>query len=321
MRKPDFFIVGAPRCGTTALHRYLADHPQIFLDRNRKEIHYFGSDLHHDGRVRRYTQEEYLRLFAHAPTGARVGEGSVTYFCSQKAASEIREFNPSAKIIIMLRDPVEMMYSQHGLLVFMGHENLTDFETALNAEEERKLGRNLPDRFFMREWVFYRHVARFAEHVSRYFDVFGRENVHVIIFDDFVKDTASVYADTLRFLDVNPEFRTSFRPVNAHPLPRSQLFQSFLNRQPAILRTLAVALLGERLFLRSWATVRGLNTARRPRPPLDPDFRARLAAEFRPEVERLSELLGRDLTSWCPAPASKEPARPRPGELTAKSLP
>jgi hypothetical protein len=321
MRKPDFFIVGAPRCGTTALHSYLADHPQIFLDRIRKEFSYFGSDLHQSGRVRRYTQEEYLRFFAHAPTGARVGEGSVLYFCSQKAAAEIREFNPSAKIIIMLRDPVDMMYSLHGLLVFYGWEHLTDFEAALNAEEERKLGRNLPDRFFTRESLFYRHIARFTEHVSRYFDVFGRENVHVIIFDDFVKDTASVYADTLRFLDVNPEFRTSFRPLNAHPVPRSRLFQSFLNRQPASLRTLTVALLGERVFLRCWATVRRLNTVHRPRPPLDPDLRARLTAEFRPEVERLSELLGRDLTSWCPAPASKDPARSRPGGLTAKSLP
>ena len=321
MRKPDFFIVGAPRCGTTALHSYLADHPQIFLDRNHKEINYFGSDLHQAPRARRYTQEEYLRIFAHAPRGAKIGEGSVSYFSSQKAAAEIREFNPDAKIIIMLRNPADMMYSLHGLAVYLGQENLTDFETALNAEEERKLGRNLPDRFYIREWLYYRDVARYAEHVSRYFDVFGRENVRVIIFEDFVKDTASVYAGALRFLDVDPEFQISFRPVNEQPAPRSRLFQRFLNKQPAILRTLTIALLGESLFLRSWTTVRRWNTVRRPRPPLDPNLRAQLTAELRPEVERLGELLGRDLTFWCPAAAPMEPARLVPEQLTAKPLP
>ncbi|NLF38083.1 sulfotransferase, partial [bacterium] len=105
MRLPDFFIVGAPKSGTTALHAYLGRHPSIFVPA-RKEPHFFGSDIVSPAFVR--DRDAYLSLFAGATTEARVGEASIWYLYSKRAAREIKEFNPDARIIIMLRNPVDM---------------------------------------------------------------------------------------------------------------------------------------------------------------------------------------------------------------------
>src|SRR5438093_1590857 len=110
IRLPTFFIVGAPRCGTTALYTYLRQHPDLFLPEN-KEPHFFGSDLYHPGFVRNL--DEYLSLFLEAGNKKRAGEASVWYLYSRNAAAEIMAFCPSARIIAMLRNPVDMMYSNY----------------------------------------------------------------------------------------------------------------------------------------------------------------------------------------------------------------
>src|SRR6266545_5937438 len=133
MRRPDFFIVGAPKCGTTALNDYLKDHPEIFISA-RKELHFFGSDLVFRG-PRRITEQEYLSFFAPARHEKRLGEASVWYLYSQQAAAEIKAFSPAARIIIMLRNPVDMMYSLHSQRLYNGRETISDFAKALATEE------------------------------------------------------------------------------------------------------------------------------------------------------------------------------------------
>lgn len=298
MRKPDFFIVGAPKCGTTALYDYLRQHPEIFVP-YRKELHFFGTDLI-SGRPRR-TEQDYLALFARAADEKRVGEASVLYLYSKLAASEIKAFCPSASIIIMLRNPVDMMYSLHSQLLFTGDEEITDFEAALEAEEERKRGSGIPESTWFAEALFYRETARYTEQVRRYFDVFGRDNVHLIIFDDFRGDTAGVYRQTLRFLGVDETFRADFRIVNPnkHARARSKRLMRFRYNYPLVVRRLGrlavPSLPARRTLLRGFER---LITRRTPHPPMDTQLRKRLQAEFAPEVETLSQLLGRDLTHW-----------------------
>ena len=106
MRKPDFFIVGAPKCGTTSMHRYMSQHPDIFMAQGKEPI-YFGSDLKHDWKV---SQEQYFDLFRDADREQRIGEKSVWYMHSETAAAEIKAFDANADIIIMLRNPVDMMH-------------------------------------------------------------------------------------------------------------------------------------------------------------------------------------------------------------------
>src|SRR5262249_50339658 len=153
MRKPDLFIVGAPRCGTTAMYTYLGQHPDIFMSA-RKEPHFFGTDFSSPALDR--DEQTYLALFTGARNETRAGEASVFYLCSRRAAKEIHAFSPSARIIIMLRNPVEMMYSLHSRHVLTGNEDINDFGTALAAAAERKRGLHLPATFPPVEFLLYR---------------------------------------------------------------------------------------------------------------------------------------------------------------------
>ena len=146
--KPDFFIVGAPRCGTTAMYEYLRVHPDVYMPLH-KEPMYFGQDL--TQLHVRLTERDYLALFAEARPGQRIGEATTWYLFSKTAASEIRDFSPDARIIIMLRHPVDVMYSLHRELLFYRGETIDDFAEALAAEADRREGRRLgpsrrPDR-------------------------------------------------------------------------------------------------------------------------------------------------------------------------------
>src|SRR5665647_751711 len=113
LKRPDFFIVGAPKCGTTAMNNYLAQHPDVFMA--QKEIHYFGSDLKMRVKV---SESEYLNYFQNAEEKKLIGEASVWYLFSEKAAAEIKAFSPQAKIIIMLRDPIDVLHSLHSQHLF-----------------------------------------------------------------------------------------------------------------------------------------------------------------------------------------------------------
>src|SRR5262249_26128809 len=226
MRKPDFFIVGAPKCGTTALNDYLQAHPEIFIPA-KKEIHFFGADLPFL-KGKRVTEQEYMTYFAPAGNEKRVGESSVWYLYSQQAAAEIKAFSPAARIIIMLRNPVDMMYSLHSQRVYNDNENLVKFEEALAAEADRRQGKRLYQSALNTMGFFYRAAATYTPQVQRYFAVFGREQVHVIIFDDFKDATAEVYRQTCEFLEVDPQFQPEFRIVNANKGVHSTALRSFL---------------------------------------------------------------------------------------------
>ncbi len=136
---PNFFIVGAPKAGTSAMYSYLKMHPNVFLH-PVKEPNFFSDDLK---AVRPSDPEkslvQYLRHFNSANTKI-IGEGTTWYLYSQEAPKRIQELNPESKILIMLRNPIDQMYSLHSQLVYGGIEKITDFEEVLLAEKSRKLG-------------------------------------------------------------------------------------------------------------------------------------------------------------------------------------
>lgn len=305
MTKPDFFIVGGPRCGTTAMHSYLARHPEIFMidlpGRTVKgtlitirEIHYFASDTNLWW-FPKISEEEYLGFFSSVTDEKRVGERSVSYLGSKQAASEIKAFAPSASIIIMLRNPVDLLHSLHKENVYNGYEEIADFEEALITEADRTCGRATSEdgvRFVNAE--FYRHVVRFTPQVRRYFDIFGRDNVHVILYDDLKRDTAGIYREVLRFLGVDDSFELQFEVINPGKRARSPL----LRDPPALARSVGRALLPKPLRRGMWQVMGRLNKTFEKRQPLAPEVRRRVVAQHANEVEDLSELLGRDLGHW-----------------------
>jgi hypothetical protein len=301
MRKPDFFIVGAPKCGTTAMNDYLKQHPEIYIP-DKKEFYFFGADINSSSRVN--TEEKYLSYFSSVVNEKRVGESSVWYLYSKLAAAEIRSFSPSASIIVMLRNPVDMLYSLHSQFVYEVLENITDFQEAIEAEEDRKRGLRIPDgpqvrgRHFTKELLFYREVAKYTTQIQRYFDVFGRENVHVIIFDDFKSDVAREYRETLCFLGVNESFQANFKIINSNKRLRSTTLKKFLLSPPPIV------LLSRKLFPHKikhlvYHSVNNFNVVHEDRKEMLPELRKCLQREFLCEVDELSKLLNRDLTYWC----------------------
>jgi hypothetical protein len=300
--RPNFFIVGAPKCGTTALYDYLKPHPEVFLP-NLKEPKFFATDLDSGGEweARYFVREEedYLSLFAGARSEKRVGEASAVYLSSEVAAQRIKEFSSAAKIIVMLRNPVEMMHALHNQRVFDGFEDIEDFEEALSAEAERRKGRRLPEKVVNAKALLYREMACYAGQLERFLKAFGAENVHVIIFDDFKSDPAASYAAVLRFLEIDESFRPEFKVSNASKRVRSRLLQRMLQNRPLRGRLFGGGLLPAALRQKAIGKFRRLNTRFEPRPPMSAELRRSLQREFAAEVEKLSGLLDRDLTYWC----------------------
>jgi hypothetical protein len=300
-KKPDVFIVGAPKCGTSAMDQYLAAHPDIYMA--KKEMHAFGSDLRFGLQFYRRDLEAYLAEFAARNGERHAGEASVWYLLSTQAAAEIHAFNPEARIIIMLREPAEMLYSLYHQFRFDGNEHLPSFEEALAAEDERRAGRRVSRQTHFAQGLVYRDTARYTEQVRRYFNVFGRERVHVIIYDDLAADVRAVYCRALEFLGVEPTYvETDFQVINGNKSAKYSALRNLLN--DPLVRSTAVAI-GRRLPRPIFTALHDLdrqlwkfNSRSEKRPPLAPEVRAQLQREFAPEVERLSELLGRDLTHW-----------------------
>jgi Sulfotransferase family len=306
MKSPNFFIVGAPKCGTTALFSYLGEHPEIYIPSSpdflessmggKKELHFFGSDL----LFNRPSLEEYLAYYRNAKEEKHLGESSVFYLYSSRAASEIYDFCPSARIIIMLRNPIDMMYSWYSQLLFWGDENLDNFEAALNAESQRRSGENVPvKRDHPIACYLYRDIAKYTEQIERYFQIFGREKVHIVIFDDFKKDTKETYQSALRFLDCTDEaFEPDFKVVNANKAIRNRSLQEFMRHPPKFSRLLVKALMPYFIRKEIRQKLQQYNIKAEARKSLHEDLRRRLNEEYKYEVEQLSQLLDRDLTHW-----------------------
>jgi hypothetical protein len=207
--RPNLFMVGAPKCGTTALYMYLASHPDVFA--GPKEPHYFGQDLSFSGRM---SSDDYRSSFAGAGYERYRLDASVLYLYSGTAAQEIFAFDPQAKIIIMLRDPVDMIVSMHQHLVFKYWEDITDLGSALAAEPDRVARRRVPRACDNVDYLLYRSLTRFRDQVERYLRTFPTENVCVMFYEEFFAEPNQSYHLTLEFLDLPDDGREAFPVVN-----------------------------------------------------------------------------------------------------------
>jgi hypothetical protein len=297
--KPNFFIVGAPKCGTTALYEYLRPHPNIFMSKV-KEPHFFAQDL--GGYPFIKTLGDYERLFAGAGSQhLRVGEASVYYLRSTVAIANIREFNPEARLIAMFRNPVDMLYSFHAQLLYVAEESESDFEAAWRLQAERSRGIGLPPRSRGPFLVQYRELARFGTQTERLLSIFPREQVKLILYDDFAASPQAVYDDVIAFLGIPHDGRTEFPRINEGKRARLAWLRDFYRKPPPPLRSafrgLKRAVGGEAIGTAARKLV-AMNTVTERRPPLSPRFRAELVETFRDEVALLGRLLDRDLSHW-----------------------
>ncbi len=275
------------------MHNYLAQHPEIFMS-PCKEPYYFAFDLNPYWRIKEIS--EYLSLFNSARDVKYLGESSPGYMYSEVAAKQIKEFCPNAKIIVMLRNPVDMIYSLHGQLLLTANEDILDFERALAAQNERRQGNFIPVSCDEPKFLFYFDVAKYSFQLKRYINLFGRENIHVILFDDFGKKTAATYKQTLDFLGVDSTFKAALDVHNSAQQIPNLAVRSFLYKRPALKKSFRRVL--PSFFINGLRDSLGkLTQPQRPK-SMQPVVHSQLTQLFQPEIEELSSLLNRDLNHW-----------------------
>ena len=208
--RPNLFIVGAPKCGTTAWVEYLRTHPDIFFP-EIKEPHYFATDL--PGMRWTTSLAKYESLFERAGDKKIVGEGSVMYLYSQTAAAAIREYNPHAKVLIFLRPQEDFLPSLHHQYLYRFSEDIEDFEKAWRLSGKRS-PEQIPEKCRDPKMLDYAAIGSFDAQVSRYAKAFPPEQIHIVRFAEWAGDARGSYLEILRFLGLEDDGRTDFPPVN-----------------------------------------------------------------------------------------------------------
>lgn len=312
LKLPNFFIIGAPKSGTTALSEYLRTHPNIFFS-PIKEPEFFSTDI---SKRLPLDRQSYLALFSAVNPAVHkaVGEGSTGYLFSRVAAPEILKFNPDARFIVMLRNPVDLVQALHSEMCFWGGEDVRDFEAAWRLEARRRMGMNLPRH----SWddprkLMYSDWGKLGEQMERLYSRVPRERVKVILFDDFAADTARVYAEVLAFLGVPSDGKHCFPAINENRALRFPSLHRALAMSLNFVRW-ALAAAGFRWKLRLGLSQKllALNTRPAKRRGISTAMRMELVDYFREDVRRLSELIERDLSIWIPdeRPQRSSPEHP-----------
>jgi hypothetical protein len=296
MTMPNFLVIGAAKSGTTALHRYLKQHPEIFMSR-QKELRFFpfenqrpdfrgpGDALNTASIV--VSLDEYRAHFAGAEGFPARGESSPLYLTMPQSAERIQHYIPEAKLIAILRHPAERAYSQYLMIRRDGYETL-GFAEALAAEDRR-----VADGWGTR-WQYIRR-GFYAAQLKPYFARFRREQLRIYLYEDYVSDPVGLMQDVFRFLNVDDSFVPDMSARhNESKLPRSRALQLFLT-EPRRAKNLLKPLLPARWSRRIGDRLRRQNLTR---PTLPSEMRRRLIEVYREDIVELQEMLGRDLSGW-----------------------
>lgn len=293
-RVPNLFLVGAPKCGTTSMAYYLGQHPDIFVPL-LKEPMYFGSDLL--SKAPRLTEEEYFMLYRDWSDERYALDGSTAYLASEAAPGEISGRAPDAKILIIVRNPIDAAYSLYWQNRADLAEDSPTFEESLDAEEERWNSRRIPRVGSLNRRI-YSKIFAFTHNINNFRAVFPHENIKIIVFDDMKKEPVTCLLDTFEFLGISRKGSYSFDLRNPASQPRSNSFARFLSDPPKLMKSTVRAMLPFRFRVVLRQAIGRLNQREVPYPPMKPETRKVLTAKFAPEVERLSNFLGRDLSHW-----------------------
>lgn len=296
-RMPNFLVIGAGKSGTTSLYHYLKQHPQIYMS-PVKEPKYFAlagqrPDYKGPGDQRivedaATTREQYLALFGRVTDERAVGEATTIYLNDARAHRRMADEIPGARIVAILRHPADRAYSEYKHMRCAGWEPLAAFEDALEAEPSR-----IRAGYYYR-WQ-YRTRGYYGRDLASYFERFAREQIRVYLYEDFCERPFQLLADLFGFLGVDTAFAPDISARhNQSGIPRSRAVQNFLTRSHPI-KTAIKALIPEHVGHRLIARVQSLNFST---PTLPAPVRARLTADYREDILRLQDLIGRDLGHW-----------------------
>ena len=311
------FIVGAPRCGTTTMSRWLQAHPQILFP-FVKEPHFFWQhDLRglDEERLRAFVERDYLDHFFAEPEGERrVGaDCSVSYFYAPEQLEPVLRLWPDSRFIVGVRDPLTLLPSLHKRLLVTGDENIRSFEDAWAAVPERAAGRRIPWSTIEPRWLRYDEAARYGTYVERLFAAVGKERVLVMVFDDLVADPVAQYRRLIEFAGLRSVPPPEMKAERSGKDVRVILLQQLLKRPPRVLLPYLAGAMHRARFDRNAATrlkregsggkslrKRLLRWNRVPdeKRPVPVEVQREIKAQFQDEVDRLGKLIGRDLGNW-----------------------
>lgn len=304
MTKPNTFIIGAPKCGTTALAYYLSARSDVFFSKPKEPL-YWCDDLGIEPHaLRARNLQEYLRLFASADGSKHkvIAEGTTSYLRSRKAVRSILEFNPEAKFIAMLRNPVEVVQAFHMEQLYTTFEKEKDFTKAWEDQDRRERDYDSRSDPNQADSLLYRRIASFLPQVERLFELVPPEQRLIIIYDDFRHDPRATYLRVLNFLGLEDDGRVEFEPVNAAHAQRFPWLAAWIYNPPSPYLRRFLTAVRLRLVQRDQSRlIRGLknflNTSK-DREEIGSSTRMELEMQFQNEITMLESLLQVDLKSW-----------------------
>ena len=301
-RLPDFLIIGAGKSGTTSLDNYLKQHPALFMS-EVKEPNYFAYEkidfesLYEEAKQHYHDSvtdfDEYKSLFSDAGEDQLAGETSNTYLVVEGSAETIKSHLPDVKLIAILRQPTERLYSRFLHLARENELPSDNFEDVLDRDSIWWVRNDL-----VKEGFYYQNLSRF-------YNLFSAAQIKVIIYDDFRKDPQGVLDNIFQFLGVEPlkdlDFSVNY---NKSGFVKNKFYDRTLGHNSVILRSVKKLMprsLFEKaknsIFLQKMVNkVRDQNLSQ---PKLDPELKSKITKEvYQDEIGKLEGLIGRDLSSW-----------------------
>ena len=288
--KPNFFILGAPKSGTTSLYAYLSDHPEIVMS-NPKEPHYFSTDIENGGIK---SLDEYLACFDSLTESAKaIGDASTLYLYSKVAVREILKFNKNARFIVMLRDPSEIALSFHQVALRVFGETEMEFNRAWDLQEERAKGINVPDGCPDPQLFAYGKIAKLGFQVERLLSLVDPDAVHFVFFHDFKESTEQEFLNVLRFLGLDSSFDTKYDVHNPTRRIKYPRITQLVNRAIGIKKKVGIET--EFGFAKK---IHRANIEEKPLEQLNPEVYKKMTNFYDKDLKLLSSLVEKDLSAW-----------------------
>jgi len=282
MHYPNFFIVGMPRSGTTSLYTYLKQHPEVYLS-ILKEPHFFSTDL---TSIPVYVKDEneYLGLFNSVKNEKIIGEASVWYLMSKVAASKINAFSPESKILIMLRNPADMLFSLYNLYIRTENEDADSFEVALEKIDQRRKGYLLPKKLYFPEGLVYTDIGLYFEKIKRYINIFDSRRLKVVVFEKFITDPLSELQSIMEFLQITKTYPIELDLKKAKRIISEKVISQLKNSTKEI---------REKVRIKNGKTHLGSKPI-----PFHRETKEKLLHYFSDDIYKTSQLLNIDLQCW-----------------------
>lgn len=296
MTTPNFFLIGAPKCGTTSLATWLSEHDQAFMC-TPKEPCFFCDDL----KVQRAARDwsEYCRLFEGGAGARAIGEASTPYMRSRAAVPGILERIPDARFVVCLRNPVDMVASVHAQLVRGTREDVRDLRTAIELEPKRRNGEQLPPGTDDLSRLLYAEICALGTQLSRLYELVDRDRVHLVFLDDLKSEPGEAWRGLQAFLGLDDDGRTEFRTENARAMPRFPAVSRLVRHLQEVKAGVAPKLrlgIGANLG----RVLERTPTADELAMPIE--LWRDLSTKFADEVLLLETITGRDLAAWREQP-------------------